>query len=66
MLRREISGLGVLEVFIWFLLVGMVVGVVIVDGSDRAQYVIGAAIAAIGLFSCHRIRQQRRRQASGG
>ena len=66
MLRREISGLGLLEVFIWFLLACMVLGVVIVDGSDRAQYVIGAAIAAVALFSCHRIRQQRRRQESGG
>jgi hypothetical protein len=63
MLKREISGLGLLEVFITFSLVGMIVGVITVDSGDRGQFVIGAAIAVFALWSCHRLRRQRRRDA---
>ena len=41
MLRREISGLGVLEAFLAIIFVVMVTGVIAIDGPERGTYAIG-------------------------
>jgi len=58
MLRRQISGLGLLEVFLWFLLLVMIAGVIF-DTGQRAGDATVAGLAVIALLSCRGIRYRR-------
>lgn len=59
MLRREISWLGLREVFCWFVFIALAAGVVGVGGPDRLRYAVGACIAALGAMGCRSLRKQR-------
>jgi hypothetical protein len=63
-LRGQISGLGLLEVFLWFLLLAMIAGV-IVDTGHRAGDATVAGLAVIAILSCRRIRSQRAERSNG-
>lgn len=59
MLRREITWIGLREVFCWFVFIALAAGVVGVDGPDRFRYAVGACIAALGAMGCRSLRKQR-------
>ena len=60
MMRREVSGLGLLEVFALAVLAVMTLGFVMSGGEDPARYAAGAGIAVAALLGIRSLQRRRR------